>query len=195
MNPETEMMTGVESQNALAASASSPVLAHIPTKTQGTLLKMFADPYLLEKPERTELVLGLRDCVRANPDISELRVLYGMALCVDFKVENAIEELRMAVRLAPESFIAHLKMGELYMRLRVCEKAEEHTRQAALLARNTMQAELARRQAATLRTFLQNGIKRDGPAYKGPWHLVTLVRKLWKREPSEGESLAAAEIR
>ena len=57
------------------------------------------------------------------------------------------------VRLAPDSFIAQLKMGELWMRLRVIEKAEEHTRQAALLAQNMAQSELARRQAATIRTY------------------------------------------
>jgi hypothetical protein len=84
-------------------------------------------------------------------------------------------------------------MGELWMRLRVCEKAEEHTHQAALLARNMMQSELARRQAATLRTLVHNGIKRDGPSYKGPWHLVTTLRNLWKRD--EGEALATADIR
>ena len=89
---------------------------------------MFADPYLLEKDERAELVQGLRECVAAHPKVSELRVLFGMALCVNFEVQDAIEELREGVRLAPESFIAHLKMGELWMRLRVCEKAEDiHT--------------------------------------------------------------------
>jgi tetratricopeptide (TPR) repeat protein len=154
---------------------------------------MFADPHLLEKQERAELVHELRECVRAHPEVSELRVLYGMALCVDFKVQDAIEELREGVRLAPDSFIAHLKMGELWMRLRVIEKAEEHTRQAALLARNIMQSELARRQAATIRTLLHNGIKRDGPSYKGPWHLVTSIRKFWKRDRVEGEALAPVE--
>jgi hypothetical protein len=191
MNPEVEMTTNVQNSDALAANAFSPVLARIPAKTQGSLLRMFADPHLLEKQERAELVHGLRECVRAHPEVSELRVLYGMALCVDFKVENAIEELREGVRLAPDSFIAHLKMGELWMRLRVTEKAEEHTHQAALLARNMMQSELARRQAATLRTLLHNGIKRDGPSYKGPWHLVTTLRKLWKRDRGEGEALVA----
>jgi hypothetical protein len=191
MNPEVEMTTNVQNSDALVANASSPVLARIPAKTQGSLLRMFADPHLLEKQERAELVHGLRACVRAHPEVSELRVLYGMALCVDFKVENAIEELREGVRLAPDSFIAHLKMGELWMRLRACEKAEEHTHQAALLARNMMQSELARRQAATLRTLLHNGIKRDGPSYKGPWHLVTTLRKLWKRDRGEGEALVA----
>jgi tetratricopeptide (TPR) repeat protein len=193
MNPDTEMTTNVQNADALAATSSSPVLARIPAKTQGSLLRMFADPHLLERQERAELVQGLRECVRAHPEVSELRVLYGMALCVDYKVENAIEELREGVRLAPDSFIAHLKMGELWMRLRVTEKAEEHTHQAALLARNMMQSELARRQAATLRTLVHNGIKRDGPSYKGPWHLVRLLRRLWTRDRAETESLATVE--
>lgn len=194
MNPEMEITTNGQYSGALAAAASSPVLARIPAKTQGSLLRMFADPHLLEKQERAELAQGLRECVLAHPDVSELRVLYGMALCVDFKVQDAIEELREGVRLAPDSFIAHLKMGELWMRLRVIEKAEEHTHQAALLARNMMQSELARRQAATIRTLVHNGIKRDGPAYKGPWHLATVLRKLWKRDRTEGEALAPADI-
>ena len=193
MNLDLEIITNVQNTDALAAAASSPVLARIPAKTQGSLLRMFADPHLLEKQERTDLVQGLRECVRAHPEVSELRVLFGMALCVDFKVEDAIEELREGVRLAPDSFIAQLKMGELWMRLRVIEKAEEHTHQAALLARNMMQSELARRQAATLRTLVHNGIKRDGPSYKGPWHLVTILRKLWKRDPAGDEGLATVE--
>jgi hypothetical protein len=195
MNPDAEMISNVQNTDALATATSSPVLARIPAKTQGSLLRMFADPHLLEKQERAELVHGLRECVRAHPEVSELRVLYGMALCVDFKVQDAIEELREGVRLAPNSFIAHLKMGELWMRLRVIEKAEEHTHQAAMLARNMMQSELARKQAATLRTLVHNGIKRDGPSYKGPWHLVTALRNLWKRDQTEGEALATADIR
>ncbi len=193
VNPDARMTTNVQNAEALVANASSSVLARIPVKTQGSLLRMFADPHLLEKQERADLVHGLRECVRAHPEVSELRVLYGMALCVDFKVENAIEELREGVRLAPDSFIAHLKMGELWMRLRVTEKAEEHTHQAALLARNMMQSELARRQAATIRTLVHNGIKRDGPSYRGPWHLVSLLRRLWTRD--QGEALATADLR
>ncbi len=194
MNPDAAITTIVQNSDALAATSSSPVLARIPVKAQGSLLRMFADPHLLEKHERAELVQGLRECVRANPEVSELRVLFGMALCVDFNVQDAIEELREGVRLSPDSFIAQLKMGELWMRLRVIEKAEEHTHQAALLARNMMQSELARRQAATLRTLVHNGIKRDGPSYKGPWHLVTSLRKFWKRDQAESDALAPADI-
>src|SRR5713101_4167364 len=193
MNPDVQMTSNLQNIDRLAANAASPVLARIPVKTQGSLLRMFADPHLLEKQERADLVQGLRECVRAHPDVSELRVLFGMALCVDFKVVYDIEELREGVRLAPDSFIAQLKMGELWMRLRVTEKAEEHTHQAALLARNMMQSELARRQAATIRTLVHNGIKRDGPSYRGPWHLVSLLRRLWTRD--QGEALATADLR
>ena len=90
---------------------------------------------------------------------------------------------RKAVRLAPESFIAHLKLGELWMRLRVCPKAGDHTRQAALLARNPVQAEMARKQAATIRTLVRDGVERGG--YKGPLALLSRLRKLLRRgEPS-----------
>jgi hypothetical protein len=187
MNPEVELITNVQNTDALAATTSSPVLARIPAKTRGSLLRMFADPHLLGKEERGALVQGLRECVLAHPEVSELRVLYGMALCVDFQVHDAIEELREGVRLSPRSFVAHLKMGELWMRLRVIGKAEEHTHQAALLAQNLAQSELARRQGATIRTMKREGIERGG--YKSPWSLVTRLRRLWKRGPSEASAV------
>src|SRR5258708_39141739 len=103
---------------------------------------MFSDPYLLEKEEKANLVVQLRDCVAQFPEVSELRVLLGMALCVNLDVHPAIEELKEPVRLAPNSFIAQFKLGELWMRLRVVDKAEEHTQLAALLAQNLAQPDL-----------------------------------------------------
>jgi hypothetical protein len=187
---EADLVTTVDSSTALAITATSSVLAPVPQKAHGLLQRMFADPYLLDKAERTDLVSQLRECVAANPEVSELRVLFGMALCVNFEVPDAIEELREGVRLAPESFIAHLKMGELWMRLRVMDKAEEHTRQAGLLASNLAQSELARRQAGSIRAMKQVGIERGG--YKSPWLAVTrAARKLWKRQ--SGEALATVD--
>jgi hypothetical protein len=182
---DAELMTmAVDNATGLAVPATSSVLAHVPQKAQGLMLRMFADPYLLEKAERADLVGQLRECVLANPQVSELRVLFGMALCVNFEVPDAIEELREGVRLAPDSFIAHLKLGELWMRLRVMDKAEEHTRRAGLLAANLAQSELARRQAASIRAMKQAGIERGG--YKSPWGVVTrVVRRLWSRDRSE----------
>ena len=192
---QIEMIPRIENSSALSAPSVSSALAQIAPRAQALLVRMFADPYLLSKEERVELVQGLQECVAAHPNVSELRVLFGMALCVDFKAQEAIEELREGVRLAPDSFIAQLKMGELWMRLRVCEKAEEHTRQAGLLAQNMAQSELARRQAATIRTYMHNGIKRGVFGYVNPWHLVTNVRRLWQRDQPEVEALATLETR
>jgi tetratricopeptide (TPR) repeat protein len=169
---------------ALSGPMSSAALAKVPRETQGLLLRMFRDPYLLEKPERRDLADRLRSCVRQNPEVAELRVLLGMALCVNFEVPDAIEELRESVRLDPNSYIAQLKMGELWMRLRVMDKAEEHTRRAGLLASNMAQSELARRQGASIRAMKHAGIERGG--YKSPWLLLTRVfRRLSKQRPSE----------
>ena len=163
----------------------SPVLAQIAGEDAGLAAADVRGPVLARKGRARRTGAGIARVRLAHPDVSELRVLFGMALCVDFKVPDAIEELREGVRLAPDSFIAHLKMGELWMRLRVCEKAEEHTRQAALLARNMAQSELARRQAATIRTMMHNGIKRGGYAIRIPGDLSWTWRKrrLWPQRP------------
>jgi hypothetical protein len=177
----------VASNNGAAASAlslrlPSGSLVAVPEKTKGLLVRMFADPYLIEKSERADLAAQLRQCVAANPQVSELRVLLGMALCVNFEVPDAIEELREGVRLDPDSYIANLKMGELWMRLRVMDKAEFHTQRAGHLASNMAQSELARRQAASIRTMKHNGIERGG--FKTPFSAIArVVRRFWKRQP------------
>lgn len=73
-----------------------------------------------------------------------------------------LEQLREAARQAPDCFIARLKFGELLMRLRICSQAAEETKKAAQLAENDYQADLARKQAATIRTMLREGIERGG---------------------------------
>ncbi len=85
-----------------------------------------------------------------------------MALCVDLQVQEALEQLREATRQAPDCFIARLKFGELLMRLRICDQAAEQTQKAAELAANDVQADLARRQATTIRTMRREGIERGG---------------------------------
>jgi uncharacterized protein HemY len=126
--------------------------------------RMFRDPRVLEAPERAQLVAQLRSAVDLHPEVAELRVLLGMALCVDLQAQQAMEELRIAVERAPDCFIARLKYGELLMRLRICQPAAEETHKAAQLAANAAQSEMARRQAATIRTMLREGIERGGYA-------------------------------
>lgn len=126
------------------------------------LQRMFRDPRVLEDHERDDLIAQMRKAVDLNPQVPEVRVLLGMALCVDLQVQEAMEEMRKAVETDPDCFIARLKFGELLMRLRVCDQAAEHTQRAAQLASNAAQSELARRQAATIRTMLREGVERGG---------------------------------
>ncbi len=154
-----------ESSPLLEGPAATALSRFVPHETSRQIARMFRDPRVLNKEERSDLICELRKAVELAPGVPEVRVLFGMALCVDLQAQEAMEQLRMAVERAPNSFIARLKYGELLMRMRVCSKAAEETQQAALLASNAAQSELARRQAATIRTMLREGVERGG--YKG----------------------------
>jgi Flp pilus assembly protein TadD len=143
-------------------SALTMLTTMVPAETRTHLVRMFRDPYVLEQDERAELVLQLREAVSLEPHVPELRVLLGMALCVNLDAQTALDELREAVKMAPENFIARLKFGELLMRLRICSQAAEETQIAAKLASTPIQSELARRQATTIRTMQREGIERGG---------------------------------
>lgn len=153
---------------------------------------MFRDPYVLDHSERTELIYELREAVSISPKMVDLYILLGMALCVDLQVQEAMEVFRDAVVIDPDNFLIHLKYGELLMRLRVCDQASEETRKAALLAINPIQSELARRQAATLRTMQREGIERGG--YRGILSRITgLLTK--RRLNNNSRAISAASLR
>lgn len=180
----TAIIPNTEQIQILPAQSAPLALPSVPADAQQTLMRMFADPRVLSKEEIVVLVDQLRVCVEQNPDVSDLRVLYGMALCVNLEAQDAMEEFGEAVTLDPQSYIAHLKMGELWMRLRVMNKAEDHTNYAAKLAETPVQSELARRQAATIRTMLQNGIERGGYA-RTSWLSFSRLRRLFTRRRNE----------
>jgi Flp pilus assembly protein TadD len=189
--PSGVVLTSAQTTSALSARISTLALSSLTPQTQTLLLRMFADPYVLEKEDKAALVAQLRECVQKYPKVSELRVLLGMALCVNLDIHPAIEELKESVKLAPNSFIAQLKLGELWMRLRVVDRAEEHTRLASLLAQNLAQADLARKQSATIRTMKREGIERGG--YKLPFTTpLAYLRRLLMRQRSQ--AIVPAEI-
>lgn len=156
--------TGTDEAVILAPSAQTPfaLSAVLGGESSHHLRRMFRDPRVLDSHERGDLIAQLRQAVALAPEVAEVRVLLGMALCVDLQAQEALEELREATRLSPDCFVARLKFGELLMRLRICNQAAEETQRAAELAANDMQAELARKQAATIRTMLREGIERGG---------------------------------
>ncbi|MGA7156197.1 MAG: hypothetical protein WBY53_05095 [Acidobacteriaceae bacterium] len=160
----------------------------IPEPARAQLMRMFRDPNLLDRTDRAELVAQLEDAVALEPEVAELRVILGMALCVNYDAQSALEEFREACYLDPDSYIAQLKFGELLMRLRVCDQAAEHTQLAAELAVTPLQAELARRQAATLRTMQREGIERGG---YGKFRNVFRRTRRWFGSKSEDQNPAA----
>lgn len=181
MNLSTESTLSLPESSLLVENASATALSRfVPAEASRQILRMFRDPRVLEKEERADLVNELRRAVELAPAVPEVRVLFGMALCVDLQAQEALEQLRIAVEQAPSCFIARLKYGELLMRLRICGKAAEETHQAARLAGNSAQSELARRQAATIRSMQREGIERGG--YKG------LLPRLWTRRKSNNQS-------
>lgn len=164
---------------------SAPILFSpaISSRTRSNLIRMFRDPYILERDERVELIRQLREAIALEPNAPELRVLLGMTLCVNFEAQTAMEVLREAVQLAPENFLARLKFGELLMRLRICSQAAEETQIAARLAAHPVQSELARRQAATLRTMMREGIERGN--YGKLLSVFERIGKLFPRAQQE----------
>ena len=174
--------------SAQSAALSFPAAVPVPARTQ--LMRMFRDPNVLERPERAELVEHLKEAVALEPHVPELRVLLGMALCVNFDGQSAMEELREACTLAPDSFIAQLKFGELLMRLRICDQAAQHTQIAAELAATPLQAELARRQATTIRTMQREGIERGG--YGKALNLFRFARGLFGRRAGKQNAITVS---
>lgn len=163
MKTPSNSFSVIDSESAIVCEDAPVMLpAIIPASAREGLVRMFRDPSVLDKQERVELVQELRKAVSLEPNVSELRVLLGMALCVNFDGQAALEELRESVRLAPDNFAARLKFGELLMRLRICKQAAEETQMAAKLASNPLQSELARRQATTIRTMQREGIEQGG---------------------------------
>ena len=136
--------------------------AGLDEKTPALLERMFRDPRVLEPADRGELIQQLRQAVEIAPHVPEIRVLLGMTLCVDLQAQTALEELRQAAKMAPDCFIARLKFGEILMRLRICDQAEVETKAAAKLAANAYQSDLARKQAAQIRSMMREGIERGG---------------------------------
>lgn len=179
MDELSGMASAVEEEASLVTTQASLSLP-IQTEAQEQLMRMFRDPYVLEKEERTSLIQQLKNSVELQPHSADLRVLLGMALCVDLQAQSALGHLRAAVEIAPRNFVARLKLGELLMRLRITDQAEEQTHEAAKLAENAVQAELARRQAAAIRTMRREGIERGG--YRGILSAFTRLLPIRREE-------------
>jgi hypothetical protein len=78
---------------------------------------------------------------------------------MNYDVNKSMDSLEEAVTLAPDSFWPQLKYAELHYRLRVLNKAEEHTLKALNLASNGWQLSIARQQLLDIRTLKQSCVR------------------------------------
>ena len=101
---EQELLGEPLTDGALGARIPSSSLALFPQETHGLLLRMFADPYVLDKAQRADLVGQLRECVHAIPRVPELRVLFEDLRGVI--VERAEE---LAVLVPPHESLGNIK--------------------------------------------------------------------------------------
>jgi len=182
-------MTIQDPENVLAnLPASSLALQQaLGPKSTKTLQRMFRDPRVLDPAERSDLIASLSSALELLPGVPEIRVMLGMTLSGELRAQEALTHLRKAVEQDPACYIAQLKLGELLMRLRICDQAAHHTHQAALLAANDIQAELARRQATTLRQMQREGIERGGYRSAFAW-----MKSFGKRRSSQAGQPALA---
>lgn len=189
---EPKIMVPAELEKLAVASSAASILpaVEVSSHLETGLVRMFRDPYQLEKPARTALIAELRQSVAQNPHVVELRVLLGMALCVDLQAQEALAQLRDAAAMAPHNFVAHYKLGELLMRLRICDQAASETSVAARLAGNPVQIELARNQAAKIRTMQREGIERGG--WRGFWSRTAHWRDQLKLRAKQKTLLAGS---
>jgi tetratricopeptide (TPR) repeat protein len=64
------------------------------------------------------------------PEFADGHVALGIAYAVEARVYPALDHLELAAQLEPENFYAHLKLGQLFFKLRVPQKGYEAMRRA-----------------------------------------------------------------
>lgn len=118
------------------------------------------DPQAVPKDQLLRFIAELEETCRTSAPSADLQTCLGIAHAMNLDVYRSMDALEEAVRIDGENFLARLKLGELFLRLRVLGRAEEETRYALALARNHLELDLARRQLQSLRDRKGKGLLR-----------------------------------
>ena len=117
------------------------------------------DPHTVSPVELSANIETLKVACLAEPRSADLRTCLGVAYAMNLEADKAMDSLEEAVALDPGSFWPQLKYAELHYRLRILNKAEDHTLKALDLARNSWQLSIARKQLQEIRTLKQSCVR------------------------------------
>jgi hypothetical protein len=134
---------------------------NLPVSVTGGLLALmpWRDPHTVSPAELSANIETLKLACLAEPHSADLRTCLGVAYAMNYEVDKSMDSLEEAVALAPSSFWPQLKYAELHYRLRVLNKAEEHTLKALSLASTGWQVSVARKQLQEIRTLKHSCVR------------------------------------
>jgi len=112
-------------------------------------------------PERlADTIASLKYACAQHPRNAALHTCLGMAHAMNYDVYPSMAALESAIRISPQDFLAQLKYGELFFRVRALNRAEQETLRALELATSPLQISIARKQLAQIRHAAHGGNSR-----------------------------------
>jgi tetratricopeptide (TPR) repeat protein len=150
----------VDTQSTTPALVPGDLPVSLTGRPLGPLaLVPWRDPHSVSPAELSANIETLEQACLAQPRSAELRTCLGVAYAMRCDVDRSMESLEQAVAIAPTSFWPQLKYAELHYRLRVLNKAEEHTLKALNLASNSWELSIARKQLQEIRTLKRSSVR------------------------------------
>ncbi len=95
-----------------------------------------------------EAVGVLRQAAELAPDSHDVQLIFGVALMRAMEMYPAIAALETAIALDPQSFFAHFRIAEAYMRMGVPSRAKEYLDTAMQISVTPEQRQMVRELAS-----------------------------------------------
>jgi hypothetical protein len=148
-------------QNAIPTTdALQPIDLVVPHDLDRIPALPWRDPHSVPPQRLGQLIAALHHACSQNPKNAPLRILLGMAHAMNYDVYESISALESAIAISPHDFLARLKYGEIFYRVRAVNRAEEETLRALELAVSPLELCMARKQLSLIRQTAHGGNSR-----------------------------------
>jgi len=147
-------------QSLQTAKSNPPIDLVIPVDLDRLPSLPWRDSHSIPPEKLSGLISTLKQACTQNPQNAPLHTLLGMAHAMNYDVYPSMAALESAIRISPQDFLAQLKYGELFFRVRALNRAEQETLRALELATSPLQISIARKQLAQIRHAAHGGNSR-----------------------------------